>query len=225
MQRARQQLTKDQPRSKRTTARDPWNIPSNSDDYIEPSLPTSTTDMKPYQGATRHGQNLAGRGHYLGGRIQQTSETDSLVHHSSPDKQRTMPFHGTSPCSMGNPSGGGSPAAAPDSGGYSPPTQSNTRHELGLSTNDYCRPMNTKITPKRFEVDGIIANRSRGTRKEYLVLCKGLKLSDAIWEPLAHLDRCRKALEDYENADYKLVHQKKKEIEATNENSVTSTTN
>ena len=48
-----------------------------------------------------------------------------------------------------------------------------------------------------YEVEGILRHTGKGARRRYLVLWKGYPLSEAIWEPEAHLDHAPEILEEY----------------------------
>ena len=48
-----------------------------------------------------------------------------------------------------------------------------------------------------YEVEGILRHKSKGARRRYLVLWKGYPLSEATWEPEAHLDHAPRILEEY----------------------------
>ena len=48
-----------------------------------------------------------------------------------------------------------------------------------------------------YEVEGILRHTGKGARRRYLVLWKGYPLSEATWEPEAHLDHAPEILEEY----------------------------
>ena len=48
-----------------------------------------------------------------------------------------------------------------------------------------------------YEVEGILRHTGKGARRRYLVLWKGYPLTEATWEPEAHLEHAPDILEEY----------------------------